>query len=79
MSSKRRHKEAEEDLTGQPTRPPGAVQHAMIRLEGGDLIQPHDPQDRGDRALARGQDGAHHEERDMPPYAGGEHGGKTGK
>ena len=41
-----------------PTRPPGAVQHAMIRLEGGELIQPHDPQHRSDRALAWGQDGA---------------------
>jgi hypothetical protein len=72
VRSKCCHKEANEDLAGLPTRPSTTVQHPMSGLDGGELTQAQDTLDRGDGALAWSQNGARHEEQDMPPHASGE-------
>ncbi len=51
-----------------PARPDRAVQDTMVSLEMAFGAQPHNPQDRGYRALARGQHGAQKQHLGMLPY-----------
>jgi hypothetical protein len=58
----------QQDTTGAPTRPDGAVQDTMVGVQGPQVTQPDRSQRRTDRAPAGAEEGPDEEYLDMAPY-----------
>jgi len=70
---KGRHQQTQQDATDLQTRPDVAIEHPMLGLEGGEMVEAQDAEDRVDHAGAGSEDGAHHSHERMAPDRPGEH------